>query len=147
MKHPEKLSKLLVFTLLLLSFTSFSQERVITEKEIPPAIKAYIGEHFPNQKIIKAEIDRDGLSKKYEIKLSSKTELDFNSKSEIIKIDGKTALPASVIPQKIAEYVKENYPDNVITEWKLKGKNQKVGLDNDLDLEFTSKGKFVRIDR
>ncbi len=146
MKQPKNLSKFFVFTLLLLSFTAFGQEKIITEKEIPQAIKTYIGKHFPEQKIIKAEIDREGLSKKYEIKLSNKTELDFNSKSEIIKIDGKTALPASVIPPKIAAYVKANYPDNVIIEWKLKGKNQKVGLDNDLDLEFTLKGEFIRID-
>lgn len=77
MKQPKNLSKFFVFTLLLLSFTAFGQEKIITEKEIPQAIKTYIGKHFPEQKIIKAEIDREGLSKKYEIKLSNKTEARF----------------------------------------------------------------------
>jgi hypothetical protein len=88
----------------------------------------------------------EGVSKQYEIILSEGIELKFNNKYNIIEIDGKSKLPNSVVPEKIREYVATNYPNNVITEWKIDGKNQQIGLDNDLDLEFKMNGNFIRID-
>ena len=67
-------------------------------------------------------------------------------KNQIIDIDGKTALPNSVIPEKIRQYVTANYPTNVITDWELDDLNQQIQLDNGLNLEFTMNGDFIRID-
>ncbi|HXK74209.1 MAG TPA: PepSY-like domain-containing protein, partial [Bacteroidales bacterium] len=93
-----------------------------------------------------AIMERDGLSKTYDILLSENISLEFNRKKEIIEIDGETQLPNSVIPEKILQYVTVNYPTNFITDWKLDGKNQEVQLDNGLNLEFNIKGDFLRID-
>ena len=78
--------------------------------------------------------------------LSDQISLEFNRKNQIIDIDGKTALPNSVIPEKIRQYVTANYPTNVITDWELDDRNQQIQLDNGLDLEFTMNGDFIRID-
>jgi hypothetical protein len=42
--------------------------------------------------------------------------------------------------------VKTNYPNNVINDWELDDGIQKVELDNSIDLEFSQKGEFLRID-
>jgi hypothetical protein len=88
----------------------------------------------------------EGLSKQYEITLSEGIELKFNNKNQIINIDGKSKLPDSVIPKKIRQYIAKNYPNNVITDWEIEGKNQQIGLDNDLDLKFKKNGDFIKID-
>ena len=69
------------------------------------------------------------------------TQYDF-----FIDIEGISKLPDSVIPSKIREYVVANYPQNHIIGWEIDGRNQQVELDNDLDLEFTMNGDFIRID-
>lgn len=147
MNKLKKFRNIFLWLAFLAPVITSAQDRILSDSEIPTAIQSYIKKHFPNQTISKAEVDLDGLSPNYEIKLDDQTELEFNSQYQIIKIERNSALPQSVIPQKIADYVKTNYPGNVITEWEVEGKIQQVGLDNDLDLEFTMKGDFIRIDR
>ncbi len=147
MNKPKKLILTTLFFILAASVATFAQDRVITVSEIPEAIHTYIKTHFPNQTIVKAEIDVEWTKEEYEIKLNDRTELEFDSKFQIKKIDGKGELPSTVIPLEISNYVKANYPDNVITDWELNRKHQEVELNNGLELEFTLEGEFIRIDR
>ncbi len=132
--------------LVMFSMTSCDKETIITDNDVPDEITEYVATHFPDNKIIQTIKDVDGLVKTYEVFLDGNFRLEFNRKKEIIDIEGNTELPASVIPEKIRNYVAENFPDNFITEWEIEGKNQQVGLDNDIDIEFTMDGDFIRID-
>ncbi len=133
-------------TALAFTLTSCDKEKVIPSTDLPSEITSYISTHFPNNSIVQAIKDRDGLTKTYDILLSESISLEFNRKKEIIDIDGVTQLPNSVIPEKILQYVTTNYPANFITDWELDDKNQQVQLDNGLDLEFKMNGDFLRID-
>ncbi len=146
MKQLDKISKHILMLVFMLPLSLIAQDRVIPNSEIPAAINTYVQTHFPDQTIVLTELDTDGLSKEYDLKLSDKTELTFNRKYQIKKIDGMTALPESVIPTDIKAYVSVNYPNNVITDWETERKRQEVKLDNGIELEFTLNGKFVRID-
>jgi hypothetical protein len=142
-----RLVKVVVFlTLSFITTLALAQDRIVPYSEIPAGIKSYVAKHFPKHNVIQSKIDMDGLSKQYEITLSDGIELTFNNKKQIIEIDGKSKLPDSVIPKKIRNFVAKNYPKNVITEWKIDGRRQQVGLDNDLDLEFKKNGDFIKID-
>lgn len=125
---------------------SCDKEAELSPSDIPAEIVAYLEMHFPHYAIIRAVEDVDGRSKSYEITLEGGFKLEFNRKMEIIEIEGKSKLPDSVIPVKILEYVKEHYPDQYIIEWELEGPNQKVELDNKLELIFTMEGQFLRRD-
>lgn len=131
---------------LLLITVSCDSEKVLAASEIPSEINAFVGTHFPNNNIVQAIEDRDGLSKTYDVILSDNITLEFTGKREIKDIDSNSKLPDSVIPTQISSYVSENFPDNVITDWELDGNNQQVGLDNGMDLKFTMDGQFLRID-
>ncbi len=146
MHHLKKITYIILWAVLFLPIYLIAQDRVIPHSEIPSAIQSYIDSHFPDQAVVKAEIDMEGIKKEYEIKLADRTELEFNSKHQIKKIDGKNALPASVIPEKIRDYVHTNYPNNVIIGWEHEWKHQEVKLDNGIELEFTMAGKFIRVD-
>lgn len=122
------------------------QEKVLTASEIPSEITEYVSTHFPNNNLLQAVEDRDGLTKTYDVVLSDNITLEFNRKKEITDIDGNTKLPDTVIPNEISQYVATNFPNNVITDWELEDQHQQVGLDNGADLEFTMNGDFIRID-
>ncbi|HOG67622.1 MAG TPA: PepSY-like domain-containing protein [Bacteroidales bacterium] len=136
----------IVATVMVFSFTSCEREKIISSSDLPSEITSYISTHFPNNVIIQVVLERDGLTKTYDILLSESISLEFNRKKEIIDIDGVTQLPNSVIPEKILQYVNTNYPTNFITDWELEYKNQQVQLDNGLNLEFNMNGDFLRID-
>ncbi len=124
-----------------------TQDNVIPEAELPSAIKKYIKKHFSDYKVIKAEKEKTLSGHKYEVKLDKGVELDFNEKNEITEIDGTMKLPNSAIPKSILKYVEKNYPENVITDWELDKNKQEVKLDSGIELEFSLKGEFVRIDQ
>ena len=126
--------------------TSCEKETVLPASDVPAEIKTYIETHFPDNGILQVIKDKDGFTKTYDVVLEDGFSLEFNREMDIIEIDGSSRLPESVIPVKILDYVNQNYSGNYITDWEIDGKNQQVGLENDLDLEFNMSGEFLRID-
>ena len=122
------------------------KESVMPVDEMPSEIQTYVSTHFPDNKVLQVIEDQDGFTKSYEVALDGSISLEFNRDKEIIDIDGVSALPNSVIPEKISTYVTDNYADNVIISWELDDRNQQVELDNGIELEFTMDGDFLRID-
>ena len=131
---------------LLVFATSCDDEKDLSENEIPNEITTYVATHFPANNIIRVTQDKDGLKLSYDVILSGNIKLEFNSQKEITDIDSNSQLPDSVIPQAIRDYVSENYPDNFVTDWEIEDNHQQVGLNNDIDLEFTMDGVFIRVD-
>lgn len=140
------------FLLLLIAFfsigtlTSCEKETILLPSDWPAEIITYVETHFSELAILQVTEDKDGFKKTYEIILEGAFKLEFNRKMEIIKIDGSSRLPDSVLPAKILDYVNQNYPENYVTDWEIEGKNQEVKLDNGLELKFTMSGEFLRID-
>ena len=130
----------------LLILSSCEKETILTTAKIPTEITNYTNTHFPDYPIIQVKKEVDGSKLTYEVKLTGAYELEFNRKKEVVEIEGVMALPNSVIPFKLLQYVNSNYPDNFITEWDLEKRKQEITLDNDLQLEFDLDGNFIRID-
>jgi hypothetical protein len=144
------MKKIFLLTMIVASMiflTSCEKETVLSQGDIPSEIKTYVSTHFPSQTILQVIKDRDGTELTYDVILSGNVTLEFNRKKEIIDISSNSKLPDSVIPEKILLYVNTNYPDNYITDWEKTGKkNQKIELDNKLELEFDKSGNFLRFD-
>lgn len=143
----KKYSLSIIFVFLFYSCLLYGKETIITFMDLPEKSQTYIKTHFAEAASIKIKKSQNGLSLKYEVKLNNMIELEFNSKGEITCVEGHIPLPDSVIPQNILEYVKKNYNDKYITEWKIKKRIQEVELSNGLELQFDLKGNFLRIDR
>jgi hypothetical protein len=126
--------------------TNCTKEEIIPGANLPDEVKTYITTHFPDQFITEAIINEDDSVKAYEIKLDNLTDLEFNSKYEIMDIDGITEIPHSTISEKIITYVSINYPNNFITGWEMDEGKQEVELNNALDLEFDMNNDFLGID-
>jgi ABC-type antimicrobial peptide transport system permease subunit len=123
-------------------FTNCAKDEKIPGEDLPFEIRAYTKTHFPDQ-IIKVTL-KD--LENYEVTLDNATKLKFNLDYKIIDIEGLTRLPDSVIPFKILLYVANNYPDNFIMGWEIDDINQKIELNNEVDLKFDGNGDFLMID-
>jgi len=139
--------KLAIALIALTDFTANAQDKTITAAELPAAAQNFIKQHFKGQTVTYAKIDKEMFDKDYKAVLSGGVEIDFDEKGNWDEIDGhKKALPASVIPKAIADYVAKTYKGQSITQLDRKRAGFDVELINGTELEFDSNGKFIRID-
>lgn len=113
---------------------------------MPDEIKVFLNEHFSDIKVINYIKEVSSTETKYEVDLAGDIELEFNSEMKITEMDSKNGLPQSVIPSKIWNYVTTNYSSQFIIGWELESNHQEVELNNELELEFTLDGEFVKAD-
>lgn len=143
----KKISLILVAISLFVFSNANAQKKYLAVSETPGQIISYINAHFPKSEIISVKKDKEVLKTEYKVKLNTMVEIEFDGNFSIKKIESKSALPQSVVPEKIVAYIHKNYPNNKILEWKKEKKGQKIELDNDIDVVFDLNGKFLGIDR
>lgn len=136
---------ILLVVVSVVALTSCDKETILGTSDIPTEISKFTSDNFPNNKILQVTKERDGITRSYEVILDENISLDFNRKKEVTSIDATTELPASVVPSKLSQYVASNFPTNFITDWEIEGRNQQIGLDNGLELEFNMAGEFLRM--
>ena len=73
--------------------------------------------------------------------------IDFDKKGNWTEVDcKKNAVPAALIPASVKDYVKANFPNEIITKIERKSTGIEVELANDFSLKFNKKGQFVSLD-
>lgn len=119
---------------------------------LPKNATDYIDKHFNGYEINFFEKDRDVLDVDYTVYVRNGKQsykLEFDKKGNVTDIESESrglALPQSVLPANVVQYVKGAFPNAKVTEWSKDGNKQLVELNNDIELVFNAKGKFLRID-
>jgi hypothetical protein len=138
-----------IFASLLFSSVLFfgcEKEEVVADTDLPTAAKEFISLHFVAETITTVKKEKDLLEKNanYEVTLGNGTSLDFDEDGTILEVDGnQTALPASLIPAKIGQYVQTTYPNALIVGWEQEGENQDIDLSTNEELRFDKNNEFV----
>ena len=133
--------------MLLQSVTCLADDKIIPVEQLPAPAKTFVKKYFPQATIEYATKDTEFMGTTYEVRLSDGTEVDFDKKGNWDNVDCKTkAVPASLVPAAIAQYVKAHYPNTVIVKIDKERSGYDIELSNDLELKFNSKGKLVGID-
>lgn len=135
------------FTTLIACNSDDDNEVKLSTAEIPETIINFVETHFASNIINNVFKDIETNETTYEVYLNNNLDLEFNNDFEIINIDGNSKLPDTVIPESISTYVTTNYPNNFITDWELETNYQEIELDNNLELDFTLEGDFIKIDK
>lgn len=143
-----------ILMLLCVVFAAFSTAKADDGKQInfnalPVKAQQMIKAHFPNQNISYALQDEEDLfSKEYDVVFTDGSKIDFDAKGNWTSISMKNAsVPSSLILPGIKAYVGQTYPNQQIVKIENDRRDYEVKLDNNLELKFDKKGKFMRIDR
>ena len=140
---------LTLLTLLICSVSVFADKVTSTDvKTLPENAQQFIATYFKDIKIKKIEVDDAFLEAKvYEVEFVNGYEVEFDSKGNWFQVDFQDdQLPAALIPEKIAKYIKSNFPGDFITEIEVKKSGYEVELQSDISIEFDKNQKFKRID-
>lgn len=144
------MKKLIISMMMVLISTSIVLANEVVsrdEKQLPEMARSFIDSHFSDAKVSYVKIDRGFLSRKYEAVLTNGVEIDFDSRGEWTEIDSKReAIPNSVVPTYIKDYVEKNFNGNFITQIERERRGIVVELDNDLNLIFDNAGNLRKID-
>lgn len=123
-----------------------AKDTVVKIQDLPQAIQSFISEHFSNTGVALAIKDGN----EYEVRMDNGWEIEFDNKGQWENIDCKRdEVPASVfslIPESIAAYLSSNFEKAFVTEISKDHSGYDVELSNGLDLEFSSNGRFKKID-
>jgi uncharacterized protein YuzE len=145
--NKNKLFLVALLCMLLQSVTCLADDKIIPVEQLPAPAKTFVKKYFPQATIEYATKDTEFMGTTYEVRLSDGTEVDFDKKGNWDNVDCKTkAVPASLVPAAIAQYVKAHYPNTVIVKIDKERGGYEIELSNDLDLKFNSKGKLIGID-
>lgn len=121
-------------------------ERVDYNK-LPSAAQTFLDANYPNATVTSCVKDYDDWSHTYEVYLSDGTHIEFDKHGEWLDVENRVSgVAQSVVPAPIWDYVTTNYASLFIVDIEKDGRGYDVELNNDLDLDFDSKGNFVRID-
>ena len=114
---------------------------------LPEPITAFLSQHFPDATVALVETDAEHGGLEYDVTLNDGTEVDFDTRNQWESVDCKVKpVPAALVPNQIAAYVKTNYNAAAITKIDNKRYGYEVELSNGLDLKFDNTGRFVGID-
>lgn len=133
---------------LIFGLSANAQKTVIKKEALPANAQAFLKTHFGSKKPSYILQDKEILSTEYKVQYDSTIEIEFDKKGNWKEVDGKSSkIPSSIIPKKIASYVKTNFPKEKITKIELGSSGYETKLTNGLELKFNLKGDFTKIDK
>ncbi|MBQ8361731.1 MAG: PepSY-like domain-containing protein [Bacteroidaceae bacterium] len=146
------MKRLMLMMVLVLSvmMMASARGRVTRDTSVLPAeAREFIKTQFPSTSISYLKVDKGMFNgNSYEVRLADGTELDFNSKGEWTEIDCEPrAVPSTVIPETISQYMKQHYARQRIVKIERSRKGYELKLENDLEVDFDTYGNFLHLSR
>lgn len=128
--------------------TLADDDRPITVSELPQAAQQFLKSHFAGTNVAWVTVDGNFFDKDYEVGFpdGSKIEFSRNGEWKEVEMRGASAVPASVVPEAIRNYVARNYPQTVVRAIARDRRGYEVELSNGLELEFDNAFRLLKID-
>ncbi|WP_052081912.1 PepSY-like domain-containing protein [Porphyromonas macacae] len=143
MKTKSILVILLSGILWIISFsacTNREDHQPVDTFELPVNAQAFIRTHFDGIQVVYARKDLETPSESYEVMLNNGIKVDFDHNGHWEEIDGEgKEVPQSVVPVKIATFVKANHPNAFIVKISRDRSDYEVKLLNGIEIKFDAR--------
>ncbi|MBO5018562.1 MAG: PepSY-like domain-containing protein [Alistipes sp.] len=124
-----------------------NDERAIKYEELPAEARSFIAKHFPNEQPSYTIEDREFTHTEYKVVMASGVKIEFDGDGKWTEVDCRyTKVPEAIVPKKIADYVKANYPTSKIFEITKERNEWEVKITGGLELTFDSALNLIDID-
>lgn len=123
------------------------EEKAISESQLPAAARQTINAHFAGRKIALAKVEKELFSRSYSVIFTNGEKIEFDRYGRWTEIKCKrTAVPASLVPARIAQYIKANYPQCRILEIEKDDGETEVTLSNHIEVTFNERYEVIDIE-
>lgn len=114
-------------------------------KNLPDPVKQEVLKSFQERDIQFITVEKKFRNYEYTFMIADGTKAEYDQNGQLSKIENQNGVAEKFLPEAITEYIKEILPNAIVTEYE-KDHIQKVELNNDMELVFSKKGKFIRIE-
>lgn len=123
----------------------YNDNRLVAKDSLPKSIVDFIDTNFPETNIRSAEID----FLDYGVWLEDDTYVEFKWNREWDKIERHNAsVPSQLMPAGITSFIKEKYPESMITKVSIDDSRYEVNISNNyIELIFNKQGNYIGIDK
>jgi len=127
--------------------TVAAKDELIAFSQLPAKAQTFVKTHFSEKDVAASMLEiEDGFRKEYTVVLHNGTKIEFDRKGEWEKVKVRSgAVPSEIIPSRILQHIRENFPDAHVKELEQSRKRYEVEISNGLELEFDKKGKLLKI--
>lgn len=132
---------------ILLSVSAFAQNGMTKFEQLPTKAQEFVNTYFKDYTVQYIFSDKEFADIDYKIRFEDGTEIEFNAKGEWTDVSGKKkCIPTGFILPEITNYVETYHKDLCITDIEKEFNRITIELNNNLELEFNSKGKLISYD-
>lgn len=144
----KNLKTLILIGFLFTGLSLNAQKTSVTQNDLPKTAQEFIAKNFNNQKVSSVIKDVEfKIKTEYEVYFENRIKIEFDNDGNWKEVDGNgTSLPTGFINPAIVNYANRNFPNEKIAQIEKHRSKYEVELTNGLDLEFSLKGDFLRID-
>lgn len=141
------MKKLTFITLsILLAFTSCTKEEPVAFANLPAQAQTILNTYFSDMPVALTKTDNEGFAKVYEVIFTTGDRIEFDRDGDWREIEMSAGVPMELIPQPIVDYLKANYPTQVVIMIDYDKYNYELELDNLVELKFNTKYQLIDID-
>ena len=141
------MKKLLIFFMALMSLTAFAKgKQPIAFDKVPQPVQTELQKYFTQDQVQYATFEKALGQKLYTFVLEDGTKIRYNHKAVLRKIENKNGILTTLVPEKIMEYAKDTFPKATITEYGCDKSRKEIELNNNMELIFNKRCKFLRIE-
>ncbi|MDO4320849.1 MAG: PepSY-like domain-containing protein [Bacteroidales bacterium] len=123
---------------------AFIDSYSINRDKLPEEAQQMLTEYFPKAKVSLIKIDRHLLKKTdFDVRLTNGTTIEFTNKGKWTSVDcGSKAVPESLVPKTIRNYVAKNFSGVAIVSIRKRNAGYDIGLSDQVMLRFNLLGQF-----
>lgn len=131
----------------LLSLTAFAQNGMTKIEQLPATAQEFIKTYFKDSTVSYVLVDKEFTDVDYKVRFEDGTEIEFNAKGDWTDVSGKrNCIPTGFILKEINDFIQTNHNGMCITDVEREFNRITVELNNNLEIEFNNKGKFISYD-
>lgn len=121
--------------------------KTVPVNQLPAKAQTFVSTYFSGVKVALSRQEMDVFEKTFDVIFADGRKVEFNHKGEWTEVDGaRQEVPAGIVPQSVADYVKVHYPDATINKIERDHKEVEVQLSNHVELTFNKKMQLIDID-
>ena len=144
------MKKIVLVALLLSAFTAgvFARgKKPVSFEKVPAAVQEVVQQNFTPLEIQLITAKKIASRKYvYAFSMDEGTQLKYTNKAVLLEVKNEKGIRTSFVPEKILTYVQETFPNATITRYEAATGKKVVELNDEMELVFTKKGKFLRIE-
>lgn len=141
----KKIVLVLMMCVLAVAANAKGKQPVAFEK-VPQEVQAEFQKYFSTDSVQYITFEKELGQKMYTFVLSEGTKVKYNDKAVLRKIENKNGILTTLVPEKIMEYAQQTFPNATITEYVCGKSRKEIELNDNIELIFNKRDKFLRIE-